>query len=77
MSTIITVVPAYGRDYKTRKEVLADWEADKDFLVQNMTESGYINRSQAQQQLKPGDTINIRYKGLREILPIKIKASSR
>lgn len=28
-----TVVPAYGRDYKTVKAARADWAAGKDFLV--------------------------------------------
>lgn len=26
-----TLVPAYGRDYKTAAAVLADWEAGRDF----------------------------------------------
>lgn len=28
----ITVMPAYGRDYKNKAEALADWDADKDFI---------------------------------------------
>lgn len=35
---------AYGRTYKSRKEVLADFEADKDFVAQ--PEGRYVNRSQ-------------------------------
>ena len=27
----IQLVPAYGRDYKNQTEVLADWNANKDF----------------------------------------------
>jgi hypothetical protein len=27
----LEVVPAYGRDYKSQKEVKADWESGKDF----------------------------------------------
>ena len=30
----LTLVPAYGRDYKSKKAVLADWEANIDFLIQ-------------------------------------------
>ncbi len=41
----ISAVPAYGRDYKTKADVLADWEAGKDFLIQDMFESGYINKA--------------------------------
>lgn len=29
----ITLIPAYGRDYKSSKEVKADWEAGKDFVM--------------------------------------------
>lgn len=29
--TYITVVPAYGRDYRSAKAALADWQAGKDF----------------------------------------------
>lgn len=27
------LIPAYGRDYKSKKAVLADWEAGKDFKM--------------------------------------------
>lgn len=41
----ITVTPAYGRDYKNKAEVFADWDADKDFRE---TASGsYVNKSGA------------------------------
>jgi hypothetical protein len=43
----VTVVPAYGRDYKSKAALLADWESDKDFAVADMSSSGYINRSDA------------------------------
>jgi hypothetical protein len=36
----IHAVPAYGRDYKSKAEVLAAWQAGKDFLV---PEQGYIS----------------------------------
>lgn len=31
-----TVIPAYGRDYRTAKAAKADWEAGKDFIISNM-----------------------------------------
>jgi hypothetical protein len=30
----VSLVPAYGRDYKSKKEVLSDWDANKDFIIQ-------------------------------------------
>ena len=32
MTTLI-LQPAYGRDYKSKKAVLADWNANKDFRI--------------------------------------------
>jgi len=31
--TYLTLIPAYGRDYKSKKEVIADFEANKDFVI--------------------------------------------
>lgn len=28
----MTLTPAYGRDYKSKAAVLADWNADQDFI---------------------------------------------
>lgn len=28
-----TLIPGYGRDYKTAKAVKADWKAGKDFII--------------------------------------------
>lgn len=32
----LTLTPAYGRDYKSKAKLMADWEAGKDFLVTDM-----------------------------------------
>lgn len=46
MPTFVEVLGAYGRKYKTGKEMKADWEANKDFLL---TSSGsYINKEDAE-----------------------------
>jgi hypothetical protein len=65
----ISCIPAYGRDYKSGKEVEADWKAGKDFLIQDMFHSGYININDA----KTGMTLNIRYKRLTQVKVIKVK----
>ena len=33
-ATHVTVTPAYGRDYKTQKAVVRDWEFGLDFQLQ-------------------------------------------
>ena len=68
----LTIVPAYGRDYKSGKEVQADWEAGKDFQIQDMSslDNGrYLNKNDA----KPGMILNIRFKQMMSIRQIKIK----
>ena len=32
-----TVTPAYGRDYKSAKAAKADWNADMDFILQDIS----------------------------------------
>lgn len=64
-----TVTPAYGRDYRSKAEVQADWDADKDFILQSFNGSGYVNR----QDFAPGATVNIRYSQLRKVAVIKVK----
>ena len=70
----ITLVPAYGRDYKNKKAVVADFEAGKDFRVCDVSSSydgSYFNKESA---VQGGiDTVNIRYKQLRQIAVIKVK----
>lgn len=53
-----SAVPAYGRDYKSQKEVREAWLAGSDFLIQSFDGSGYININD-----KPNDMqLNIRFK---------------
>ena len=65
MGSIGTLVPAYGRDYKSAKDVKADWEANKDFQV-NIT-GQYVNK----EQVPKGETVTIRYKRLTECVLVK------
>jgi hypothetical protein len=70
MATRITVVPAYGRDYKSQKEVKEAWAAGHDFQINDMShpDNGrYVNKDD---QVK-GITFNIRYKGNREVCVLK------
>ena len=68
----LTLIGAYGRDYKTKKEVLKDWDDNKDFVISNLfhpDDGRYINKEQA----KKGDTFNIRYKQLTQICVVRVK----
>ena len=72
MSKFITVVPAYGRDFKTQKEVKAAFEAGKDFMIVDVFHAqngSYENKGDAPK----GATLNVRYAKQTKVLPIKIK----
>jgi hypothetical protein len=62
----LTVVPAYGRDYKSKKAVQEDWDAGKDFLCAGLNR-GYVNKEDAPK----GTTVTIRYAKLTKVHLIK------
>lgn len=67
-----TLVPSYGRDYKSGKEVQAAWDAGKDFTISDIShpdDGRQINKEDAE---KTGGTFNIRYKQNRNIKVIKV-----
>lgn len=70
MSKYMTLVPAYGRDYKSAKEVKADWEAGKDFVIMDVT-NPYCGKYVNKQDAPKGVTLNIRYKNMANICVIK------
>jgi hypothetical protein len=46
----MTLVPAYSRDYETAEAVLAHWNANKDFMIQDVSwrDAGrYVGRGEA------------------------------
>ena len=62
-----TLTPAYGRDYKSKAALLADWNDNKDFILNDITsrwDGKYCNKSDLQ---KAGITnIQFRYGKLRK-----------
>ena len=65
----ITLLPAYGRDYKSKKLIIDDLNNNRDFL--ESTSMKYINK----QQFKELEisSFNVRYYSQRKIINIKIK----
>ena len=63
----LTVTPAYGRDYKSAKAAIVDWQAGNDFVICCFGHPGdgrYINKAQADDE---GASVRIRYKKLTQI----------
>ena len=72
--SFLTLVPAYGRDYKSKKDVITAWESGKDFLIcdiSNPDDGRYVNIDQSDMLGKI--TLNIRYKKLTQVCQVKIK----
>jgi hypothetical protein len=69
---MLTVAPAYGRDYRTQKQVLEAYRANRDFQIQDIRHpnyGGYVNRD----DLIRGkyDRLDIRYNRLASVMSIK------
>jgi hypothetical protein len=72
--TYLTVVPAYGRDYASRKEVLADWNAGKDFRICDVSAGRDDGRYLSNRDVPAGTTLMVRYGQLRKVTAIKVPA---
>ena len=67
----LTLVPAYGRDYKSQKAVKKDWEEGKDFVIATVLHNDcgrYCNKTDLKDF--PG-TIFIRYLKKTRIIGVK------
>jgi len=65
----LTLLPAYGRDYKSKKSVINDLNALKDFVISHTGQ--YINKPQFKElQIS---SFNVRYDQQRKIANINIK----
>jgi len=68
----LTLIPAYGRDYGSQKAVAADFAADKDFIVQDVScrwDGKMVNRMEMRGHYNQA---HIRYSRLTKLTVIKI-----
>jgi len=74
----LTIVPAYGKDYRSKKEVQEAWDGGKDFMVQDMMspwDGKYINKEDAE---RGGITsVQIRFKQMRNVHVVKVAQEGR
>ena len=67
--SFLTLTPAYGRDYKNKKDVEADWTNRKDFMIASighLYNGSYCSINDASALKEEGyQGVGIRYKGLR------------
>jgi hypothetical protein len=60
----IRVMPAYGRDYTEIKNILSDWEANRDFRMIPPTGYAYINKADYFKYGNKLDSVIYDYKGI-------------
>jgi hypothetical protein len=60
------LTPAYGRDYKSKEAVLADWNANKDFIF-NCISSPWDGKPANKEQLEGKYKIKFRYNKNRRV----------
>ena len=71
MNHTLTVKNAYGRDFKSKREILEHYKANKDFQNLNPMVSGaYVNKKDAK-RFKVG-YLNVRYNNLMKIAVIDV-----
>jgi hypothetical protein len=69
----ITISPAYGRDYTSKAKALADWDSNKDFVIQDMRLSGYVSKSQVPDLIRDGiSKIMLRYNKMHMVVLLKL-----
>ena len=73
MPDYLSVRPAYGRDYRSKKSLLSDWDEGKDFIITNITHRDcgrYVNVTDLK---KEGHVlVNARYNNLRNVCVIEV-----
>jgi hypothetical protein len=71
----MNLTPAYGKDYKSQKEVLEAFNAGKDFLIADISSphnGRYVNKPQLIETNVA--RVTIRYKALRSVMSVDVKA---
>jgi hypothetical protein len=70
VTTYLQVVPCYWRDYSSEAAVIAAWNADKDFRINDVT-SRWDGKPINRPQHPPGTTIEVRYNDGRKVVMIE------
>lgn len=73
MSKRISLVPCYGRDYKSKAEIVADLLAGKDFTIADCSNPFHGRPVNLPQLLESRyTTANVRYKALRQVAVLEL-----
>ena len=70
--SMITISPAYGRDYSSVKAVKAAWDANQDFILQDYSSpwDGKPLNKEDMMKSYPQAAVQIRFGGMRKLTVI-------
>jgi hypothetical protein len=66
-----TLIPAYGRDYKSAKAAKADFFGGKDWIIADISDP-YDGKPTSVRDYPAGTPITLRYKGLTMLTCVKV-----
>lgn len=64
MNNYDEMTPAYGRDYTKRQDILLDWQAGKDFVLETPFARQYVSFRDVPVHV---GNLNVRYSKLRKV----------
>lgn len=67
----MTLVPAYGRDYTSQKQVKQAFADNLDFVIADVFDR-YHGKPVNREQLTPGQTVTIRYAKLTKVMVLTV-----
>ena len=70
MNHTLTVRNAYGRDFKSKREILEHYNSNRDFQNLGINQGAYVNKKDAK-RFKVG-YLNVRYNNLMKIAVIDV-----
>jgi len=74
---VLTLIPAYGRDYKSRKALLADWQGGKDFIIACYGHRYDTKPCNRESMFQAGESeVQVRYGKMRKVAVIKVTDSA-
>ena len=73
MTKRINLVPAYGRDYRSRKAIIADLQKNMDFSIRDISCPWDGKVANLRDLTGSYDTITVRYSKLTKVCSINLK----
>ena len=68
---MITLTPAYGRDYRSKREAVEAFKSGADFILNSFT-SQFDGKPCSIRDFSPGDAVKVRYNNLTRVAVVTV-----